>query len=136
MKILLIFFLLIPSLVDAAPPETLIPMGTYAVGSYVLTSASLASETQFTFQIDRQFWTNPAVTLTILAETSSDNGKTYAERCAATSIGGVLTDLNGNTLSTTTISCSLPSDIGTKRVRLTAIIAGGSLTASGVLLTK
>jgi hypothetical protein len=128
---LLFLLLLLPSMAQAAPPETLIPMGTYAPGTYTVTSASLSNETQFTFQIDRKSWTDPKVILELLAETSNDNGKTFIPRCGATSYGGVI----ANT-PFTSISCSLPSGIGIKRVRFTATITGGSLTASGVLLTK
>lgn len=102
-----------------------IPDQTYAAGSYVFTSASLSNETKFFLSLVRTYWTNPATRLTILVETSADNGKTYTPKYSAVSIGGPPNNISTAIYFTNTTG-------GTRRIRFTVTISGSSLRTSGV----
>lgn len=117
---------------------TVIPTATYPPDTYPFGPLNVQNGAfSFVIVFDKTAWTDPAVTLAVTMEISLDNGQTWNPHpdgdpfpVSYTDAGGG-TDKFGNPLLVSTLSSSLPAPQNNqRRLRGTAIVAGGSLTTS------
>jgi len=115
------------------PTSTIIPQGTYPVGTRSFGPANVPSGlTTGVIAFDRTAWSDPAVTLDLFLEFSIDNGATWAFPAGMGAEGGVARDKNGVVQTVSTLGFVFP-DGPTRKVQGTITIAGGPLTTNATL---
>lgn len=124
---LILLILLTAGNLWAGQGSTVIPDKVYPVGTYTFVSASLSKETLFQLTLSRAFWQDPGTQLTVKAEVSQDNGQTYCQPKVycyqMTAVGGPA--------SQSVVFVFRNTNAGTRRIRFTLIVSGGSIRTSG-----
>ena len=121
---------------------TVLPHGTYAVGTQLLGPAAVATGlTQASLALDRGEWLAGG-TLALTIDLSLDGGVTWNSPhpdvdpypVGLTAEGGVALDKHGVAYTQTILTVPLPQPASTtRRIRATVTIAGGPLTTTGTL---
>jgi len=116
-----------------------VPTQTFAAGTYAFGPFNVQQGlTKVQVVFDKSAWTDPAVTLDMHVDISFDNGQTWNSPhpdvdpfpVGFTAEGGGL-DKFGNPYLAATLATSLPGPtVNQRRLRVNAVIAGGSLTTS------
>jgi hypothetical protein len=132
-------------------PTFTVPVRNYAVGTHSFGPVNVPDGlTTAVISVTRAEWTSPAVTLSMRIELSLDDGATWSPEpegqevfpwtpfpATFTARGGVLQDLDGSPLPTSSITLQLPEPSNQdRRVRAVATVAGGTLRTSMSVVTS